>query len=63
MPVIVTDFPTVPDVGFKLVMLGAGAAVIDKVGGVGLVSGPPPGCGLNVSTITVCAVARLAAGT
>jgi hypothetical protein len=38
-------------------------AVMVKVGGVGLRSGPPPGCGLNVSTLTVCAVARLAAGT
>src|SRR5713226_1214812 len=37
--------------------------VIARVGGVGFVSGPPPGCGLNVSTFTVCAVARLAAGT
>jgi len=37
--------------------------VIVRVGGVAFVSGPPPGCGLNVSTLTVCAVARLAAGT
>ncbi len=37
--------------------------VIARVGGVGFVSGPPPGWGLNVSTFTVCAVARLAAGT
>src|SRR5258708_7458139 len=37
--------------------------VIVRVGGVAFVSGPPPGWGLNVSTLTVCAVARLAAGT
>jgi len=63
VPVIVTDVPTVPEVGFRLVMVGAAAAVMVKVGGVRLVSGPPPGCGLNVSTLTVWAVARLAAGT
>src|SRR6266436_1036367 len=63
VPVIVTDVPTVPEVGFRLVMVGAAAAVMVKVGGVRMVSGTPPGCGLNVSTLTVWAVARLAAGT
>ena len=63
VPAIVTDVPTAPEVGFRLVMVGAAAAVMVKVGGFGLVSGPPPGCGLNVSTLTVWAVARLAAGT
>jgi len=63
VPVIVTDVPTLPEVGFRLVMVGAAAAVMVKVGGFMLVSGPPPGCGLNVSTLTVWAVARLAAGT
>jgi len=63
VPVIVTDVPTAPEVGFRLVIVGAAAAVMVKVGGFGLVSGPPPGCGLNVSTLTVWAVARLAAGT
>src|SRR5258708_18751859 len=37
--------------------------VTARVGGVGFVSGRAPGCGLKVSTFTVCAVARLAAGT
>jgi hypothetical protein len=63
VPVIVTDVPTGPEVGFRLVIVGAGAAVMVKVGGAGLRSGPPPGCGLNVSTLTLWAVARLAAGT
>ena len=43
VPAIVTDVPTAPEVGFRLVMMGAAAAVMVKVGGFGLRSGPPPG--------------------
>jgi len=63
VPVMVTDVPTGPEAGLRPVIVGAGAAEMVKVGGFGLVSGPPPGWGLNVSTLTVCGVARLAAGT
>ncbi len=49
-------------VGERVVIDGTGLLMVN-VGGKGLGSTPPPGVGLKVSTLTICAVARLAAGT
>ena len=63
---VIVEVPLIPAVtvtALPLMLNVPEPAVIVSVGGVGFVSGPPPGCGLNVSTVTVCAVVRLAAGT
>jgi len=53
--ILVTELVTV-------VVVGAAAAVMVKFGGVGLRSGPPPGCGVNRSMNTDAAVVKSESG-